>query len=375
MDLNPALSSDEEQHIHAHLQRLATSRQVLPTPLMLADVEYDPNDPIDGGGSGFIYRGQFRGRGVCVKVIRTSSHRIEMRQTLSAVVEELILSVRMLASPYSLPVYGFCEAIDEPGHFCIVLPWMEHGDLSRYLEKHPDCFRTPFVSDIVTGLEFLHNSLHVIHCDLKLANVLVQTLSNGDPRAVLTDFGISVLIEAEDGNGKDGFVGSINWMAPELLKMEATPSQETDVWAFGCVIYETLAGQIPFFEYPTAPQLAGAMMRHRIIPQRPTLTGLRQEESDVLWPTALRCWAYNPQERPTSKELTEKIPNSNRYEPSDRLVFPAPGTATDDEENHDSERLEFMSSQTARWPISQHAKIDTDRAFSILRRECRLIRE
>ena len=104
--------------------------------------------------------------------------------------------------------------------------------------------------DVREGLTYIH-SRGIVHRDLKLENVLIGP----DGHAVLTDFGISKIAEAEDGaavvdpvqtimNLKDGkrlVMGSIGYMAPEL-EMGAAASPQSDYYALGVIVFHLLTG-------------------------------------------------------------------------------------------------------------------------------------
>jgi serine/threonine protein kinase len=72
-------------------------------------------------------------------------------------------------------------------------------------------------------------------------------LVNGQNQAVLTDFGISKVLEELSGpTGNTTIIGSgagsVRWLAPERLDINLTtdkdPTPASDIWAFGCTVYE-----------------------------------------------------------------------------------------------------------------------------------------
>jgi len=105
--------------------------------------------------------------------------------------------------------------------------------------------------DIRDGLGYIH-AKGIVHRDLKLQNVMVGP----DGHAVLTDFGISRVIDQNNGDatvvdpvqtlvrmrdGKNPVMGSLGYMAPELeLGLQATP--KSDWYALGVLIYRLLTG-------------------------------------------------------------------------------------------------------------------------------------
>jgi serine/threonine protein kinase len=88
------------------------------------------------------------------------------------------------------------------------------------------------------------DALHVrglVHRDVKPANVMMDELG----AARLTDFGLA-RGEADTVLTKSGFVvGTVDYLAPEVIRGQRA-SRSSDVYAFGCLLYECLAGMPPF---------------------------------------------------------------------------------------------------------------------------------
>jgi eukaryotic-like serine/threonine-protein kinase len=94
--------------------------------------------------------------------------------------------------------------------------------------------------EIARGLAFAH-SQGLVHRDVKPQNVLL----NGDGRAKVTDFGIARSLDV-DGMTQTGTVlGTSNYIAPEQASGKRVDTQ-SDVYALGVVLYEMLAGEVPF---------------------------------------------------------------------------------------------------------------------------------
>ncbi|KAF9058615.1 kinase-like domain-containing protein, partial [Rhodocollybia butyracea] len=154
---------------------------------------------------------------------------------------------------------------------------------------------------VAHGLAYLH-SMEIIHADLKGLNVLITSAE----RACIADFGLSRIVEGVDlckittnitNNGR----GSMRWMAPELLQPSpASPSYESDVYAFACVCYEIYTGLLPF-----------QLVKHDFAVMRDVINGKRpsrpQNATDKMWSIIERCWLTEPSDRLTTKMLLREL--------------------------------------------------------------------
>jgi len=94
--------------------------------------------------------------------------------------------------------------------------------------------------EVARGLAFAHEQ-GLVHRDVKPQNILL----NGDGRAKVTDFGIARSVEV-DGMTQTGTVlGTSNYIAPEQASGQPVDAH-SDVYALGVVLYELLAGEVPF---------------------------------------------------------------------------------------------------------------------------------
>jgi eukaryotic-like serine/threonine-protein kinase len=94
--------------------------------------------------------------------------------------------------------------------------------------------------EVARGLAFAHEQ-GLVHRDVKPQNILL----NGDGRAKVTDFGIARTVDV-DGMTQTGTVlGTSNYIAPEQASGQRVDGQ-SDVYALGAVLYELLAGDVPF---------------------------------------------------------------------------------------------------------------------------------
>ncbi|KAL7721804.1 non-specific serine/threonine protein kinase [Entamoeba marina] len=112
--------------------------------------------------------------------------------------------------------------------------------------------------DVLHGLGYLHK-MHMIHRDIKAANVLVSD----DGVCKLADFGVSTKMGGTNKLQKT-LIGTPYWMAPEVI-LESGHNEKADIWSVGITAIEMFDGQPPHAEFH-------AMRAIFLIPNRPPPT-------------------------------------------------------------------------------------------------------
>jgi serine/threonine-protein kinase len=103
--------------------------------------------------------------------------------------------------------------------------------------------------DLVSGLRELHRA-HIIHRDVKPANILMRKVAEEGYRAVFIDLGVSRLVtESEPSDdclteitSAERAVGTYEYMAPEQIVSSRTVTPSADVYAVGAILYRAVAG-------------------------------------------------------------------------------------------------------------------------------------
>ncbi|GMM30488.1 protein kinase [Martiniozyma asiatica (nom. inval.)] len=113
------------------------------------------------------------------------------------------------------------------------------GSLSEKLTKY-------YTIQLVDTLLFIHGK-GIIHRDLKPENILL----GNDWKLMITDFGAAKVLDGptddENGNSSGSFVGTAEYVSPELLEHNQS-GVECDYWALGCIVYQMIVGKPPFKE-------------------------------------------------------------------------------------------------------------------------------
>jgi len=209
---------------------------------------------IGAGGMGDVYlaRDTRLGRDVAIKVLprifAADGDRLARFER----------EARFLASlnhPHIAAIYGVEEA---DGFNALVLEWIDGPTLANRLEQGPLRLDDALVAarQIADALEAAHER-GIIHRDLKPANIKVRP----DSTVKVLDFGLAKAFEEEGGGAdlrhaatttraamatREGVVlGTAAYMSPEQAR-GLDVDKRTDIWAFGCVLYEMLTGQRAF---------------------------------------------------------------------------------------------------------------------------------
>ncbi|KAJ7748298.1 kinase-like domain-containing protein [Mycena maculata] len=185
--------------------------------------------------------------------------------------------------------------------FCMVSPWMKQGTVLKYLETHGRTEVDRLLLEIAQGLEYLH-SRHIVHGDLRGANILVSD----DGHGCLADFGLSTIISEEISElltSSSNRAGSVRWFAPELIspadfgcaKFARTPA--SDVYAYACLY----TGRPPFADVTPETAVMFQVIRGER-PQQPA------NMSEQLWRLVSAVWAPAPGTRPTVGDILALFP-------------------------------------------------------------------
>eukprot|EP00931_Biecheleriopsis_adriatica_P078022 TRINITY_DN51497_c0_g1_i1.p1 TRINITY_DN51497_c0_g1~~TRINITY_DN51497_c0_g1_i1.p1 ORF type:complete len:749 (-),score=165.51 TRINITY_DN51497_c0_g1_i1:12-2258(-) len=193
-------------------------------------------------------RGSF---GVVYKVTRISDSRkcvckqINLKSMNKRAREEANKEVALLrkvshGSPYIVQYMG---SFLEDEHLHIIMEFCEKGDLSQLVKSRSkgldESLVWRFSLQIGLGLRWLHMN-RILHRDIKSLNVFLKT--NDDVR--LGDLGVARVL-GDQTNFAHTFVGTPYYLSPELCE-EKPYNELSDVWAFGCVIYEMCTLRHPF---------------------------------------------------------------------------------------------------------------------------------
>ena len=132
--------------------------------------------------------------------------------------------------------------VDHPYVYAF-LEYCPNGTLMTYITDNGPPSGTlllGLMKSLLTAVEFIH-SQRVVHLDIKPNNILFDRYG----RAKLADFGISRLVD--DENGKiDHHAGTVAFMAPEMLRPGRFDPFKADIWALGITFFYLITGHGPW---------------------------------------------------------------------------------------------------------------------------------
>ena len=216
------------------------------------------------GGMGEVYRAHDPRlhRDVAIKVLPAAFTTDQERLTRFEREAQLLAS---LNHPHIAQIYGFEETDGVPA---LVMELVEGPTLAQLIVRYPEA-RLPLarVLDIAWQIADALAAAHehgVVHRDLKPSNVALTEAG----RVKILDFGVAKSVEnlapqaggAAGGTETGRLLGTPAYMSPEQAR-GLTVDRRTDIWAFGCVLYELLTGRGPFAAMTPSDSLA-AVLEH-----------------------------------------------------------------------------------------------------------------
>jgi serine/threonine-protein kinase len=228
---------------------------------------YEVSQKLGSGGMGDVYlaRDTKLGRDVAIKILPEAFS--QDKERLARFERE----AHILASLNHPNIATIHELGESEGQSFLVLEFVPGETLAERISRSPIPLdeAVGVFSQIAEGLEAAHEK-GVIHRDLKPANIKITP----DDKVKVLDFGLAKAYEPEPGEGiqsesptitregtKTGVIlGTAAYMSPEQARGKAL-DKRTDIWSFGCVLYEALGGKAAFLGETISDTIARILER------------------------------------------------------------------------------------------------------------------
>ncbi|EFJ44386.1 hypothetical protein VOLCADRAFT_64912 [Volvox carteri f. nagariensis] len=247
---------------------------------------------IASGAFSNLYKGTYCGQEVAVKILKDVHDD-------SSQYQEFLQEVSIMRKVRHKNVVQFIGACTRKPNLCIVFEYMSGGSVYDYIRREGPLKLSAILklaADVARGMDYLHQR-KIIHRDLKAANLLM------DENAIvkIADFGVARVIESSGCMTAE--TGTYRWMAPEVIEHKPY-DEKADVFSFGIILWELLTckagGAVPYSDM-TPLQAAVGVVQKGLRPGIPLNCPLPLAE------LMEACWAGNPVQRPSFRELAPRL--------------------------------------------------------------------
>src|SRR4051794_9754522 len=220
---------------------------------------------IKTGGMGSVYRGKhvLMDKRVAIKMLRPS---LAVDDAVVARFSREAKAASRISHPHAINVTDFGES--ENGIVYLVMEYLRGRTLKDIVRSEgpmPLARVVEIVRQVSGALEAAHEQ-GVVHRDLKSDNIMLEEATGGGDWAKVLDFGIAKIKQTEQSvhetdpglTSPNLIIGTPQYMSPEQCSQASDIDARSDLYSFGVIVYEMLAGHVPFSgDSPTA-----IMMKH-----------------------------------------------------------------------------------------------------------------
>lgn len=311
--------------------------------------KYRIDGKVGAGGMGTVYRAQriLIGDEVAIKILHPQH--VSEPQATERFRREAQAAAR-LKHPNAVSIYDF--GVTSDGLVYLVMELVE-GQSLRQIIRRQGPLTPSAAADIITqacaALDEAHRN-NIVHRDLKPDNIIVNASVNG-LRVKVLDFGIAKLRDLTAGNltQTGSVMGTPHYMSPEQCLGEEL-DHRSDVYSLGIVLYEMLAGVVPF----NSPISTAVVVQH-VNQAPPSLRAVNLSISADLEKVVLHALEKKREARPqTAGTLAEELNGALRS----YAVAPPPGpTYQPGPSFPPSTQPSLQPTMVMRTPVSGHAPV------------------
>lgn len=270
----------------------SAAREIVPGSLFQG--KYRVEHVLGEGGMGVVVAATHvtLGQKVAIKFLRGAG------AMKSEVIERFVREARAAARIQGRHVAKVIDVgADDRGLPYMVMEYLDGEDLAQRLQSVgilsiPEACR--WVIQACEAIAEAH-AAGIVHRDLKPSNLFLARQPSGEHIVKVLDFGISkdlTAAPAESLTRTTAVMGTAFYMSPEQLQSAKHVDRRTDIWCLGVILYELLAGRVPF-DAETLPEVIGLILTNR----PPPIEQLRPEVPPALAAAVRRAMTSNLTQR------------------------------------------------------------------------------
>ncbi|EYU17492.1 hypothetical protein ABFS82_03G082500 [Erythranthe guttata] len=285
---------------------------------------FSPDLIIGDGSFGLVYKARLNS-GPIVAVKKLSPDAFQGLREFRAEMETL----GKIQNPNIVKILGYCATGRDR---VLIYEFVEKGSLDQWLydtscssDESPDDveFRPPLswstrmkiITGVAKGLAFMHNlETPIIHRDIKASNILLDD----DFEAHIADFGLARRIEGAHSHVSTQVAGTMGYMPPEYLHGATMATVVGDVYSFGVLTLEILAGRRPSFPFSGddgrevrlvewVGRMVGQNRYLEMVDASISKDGLDGRIVEEIFRLGLKCADEKWKVRPTMNEVVEEL--------------------------------------------------------------------
>ncbi|UJR20939.1 hypothetical protein I4U23_024048 [Adineta vaga] len=276
------------------------------SPKYVSEWQIRPEDLLDHGRMvgrgtyGTVYKAQVRLHGyVALKELNFISPTPSQFQAF----RNEVFALKKITHQNTLNFYGY---IVSP-RFAIVTQWCDGSTLYKHIHILDRHWKINQLIDIARqtcqGMSYLHDR-GIIHRDLKSSNVFLDMCAEPDDvgvcwRVRIGDFGLAAVktVLAEGVNQQFQPTGSVLWMAPEVIQQKDPNcySTSSDVYAYGCVLFEMFSGKLPHAPINNKEQIMWLVGKGRL---KIKVDQCRDDTPEAITDLIRQCTEFDREQRP-----------------------------------------------------------------------------
>ncbi|KAH3743409.1 tyrosine protein kinase [Pelomyxa schiedti] len=248
------------------------------------------------GSFGTVYRGEWRGMEVAIKLLKYQSG--------TGVYDDFKREVENMEAFRSPYIVNFIGAVHLSGSLSIVTEFLPLGSLVSCMKKQlfSPILKLRCITDCARGVAFLHSS-SILHRDLKPDNLLMVSTADDAPiHCKLSDFGTS------RGVNKNATmqqltkqIGTPVFMAPEIIQ-DGPYSTSADVFSFAILVFQVWTEKEPYdvAQFSSVWKISDFVISGSRLPIPDTVPPSMRELISA-------CWAQDPADRPDFNTIVSRV--------------------------------------------------------------------